>query len=197
MKLAKKLGIGAAGILIGLAGIGLPNAAQALVFNFTYDDFNYDGFRSANITITTTDTTNAFGQYTITGVSGTRTLGATTRTIIALLPPGGYGGNDNLWNPSSPFLTSSGFSFQLSGNASTANINLYYDSAIGSYREVSTAGNNLVDSSLDAPEGVPEPSDIGGLAILLGMGGLMVRKFKTSKKVTISTAESEKETLVS
>jgi len=42
MILAKNLGIATVGIFIGLAGVGLPSAAQALQFDFSYSDTGND-----------------------------------------------------------------------------------------------------------------------------------------------------------
>lgn len=199
MKLAKKLGMATVGVVISLAGVGLPSAAQALVFTFSYSAGA--GFLSASGTLTTTDLDPVTNKYTVIGISGTRTLdegaGPVTSTINSLLAPGTYGGNDNLLNASSPFFSADGISFTV--GASNESVNLFYQSSISRYREVtdSLGSVNTTTFVITQQASVPEPSDIGGLAILLGMGGLMVRKFKTSQKTTNFTAEQKKETLVS
>lgn len=196
MKLAKKLAIASVGVAIGFAGIGLPSAAQALVFRFNYN--NGTNLSSEGYLITD-DTPNGFGQYTITNVIGSRTLAGITESITGLIGVGGYQSNDNLLSPSQPFFTANGFAY----TTSSQSVNVKFNQFLGPVSPFISDTTNSNGSTLGIsnvtfqPQGVPEPSDIGGLALLLGMGGLMVRKFKSSQKVSISTAESKKETLVS
>lgn len=196
MKLAKKLAIASVGVIIGLAGVGLPSAAQALVFKFSYN--NGTNLSSEGYLITT-DTPNSSNQFTITNVIGSRTIGGATESITGLIGVGGYQSNDNLLNQSQPFFTANGFSYTTSSQNVNVRFNNIFGPGTAAISDTSTlnASNLAIANVTFQPEGVPEPSDIGGLALLVGMGGLMVRKFKSSQKVTISTAESKKETLVS
>jgi hypothetical protein len=196
MKLAKKLAIASVGVIIGLAGVGLPSAAQALVFRFSYN--NGTNLSSEGYLITT-DTPNGSNQFTITNVIGSRTIGGATQSITGLIGVGGYQSNDNLLNQSQPFFTANGFSYTTSSQNVNVRFNNIFGPGTAAITDESTLnGSNLATANVTfQPEGVPEPSDIGGLALLVGMGGLMVRKFKSSQKVTITTAESKKETLVS
>jgi hypothetical protein len=132
------------------------------------------------------------GYYTVTGITGTRNGSA----ITALLAQGSFWGNDNLFNPTAPYFTYDGVAFKVDNQ----NVSLYsYTNPVLTISDFTANSGNLVDTEITFTAnaaGVPEPSDIGGLAILLSMGGLMIRKFKTSQKPTTFIAETRKETLV-
>ncbi|QIR39501.1 PEP-CTERM sorting domain-containing protein [Tolypothrix sp. PCC 7910] len=179
MRWAKKLGIATFGLAIGLAGVGLPSAAQALVFDFSYTA----GSNTASGTLTTNDTPDGSGYYIIQGITGFRN----TEAITGVVSTNGYTNNNNLFNPTAPYFTGEGFSYTVASGSVNIRAGLEFDPSFTS----------KIVSDFTASAGAPEPSDIGGLAILLGIGGLMVRKFKSSQKSTTFIAETKAKTLVS
>lgn len=180
MELVKKLGVATASAVIGLTSVGASSSAQAAqLFDFQYSFPSYEENGtpiSASGILTTTDLDPINNNYTITGISGTRTAQGITETIIGLLSPGTYGVNDNLLNPSQPFLTTNGFSYLVSGNGEdgNGNVNVFYSSFSEGYSELSSDvdyGNFSINL-----RSVPEPNAVGGSLIALGFGWWMKRK---------------------
>ena len=101
--------------LCGLAVVALANTALATTFAFSYDfpSSGPGGYTdSGSGTLTTTyDPVN--NDYLITAVTGSTSHWG---TILALTPPRGFGGNDNLlFYPAQPYLDSNGITFKVAG----------------------------------------------------------------------------------
>jgi hypothetical protein len=117
--------------------------ATTFAFNFNYS-FPLNGV-PAQVTASGILTTGPFDpvamDYTITGITGSRTEAGVTDAIASLLPPGGFDGNDNLLFPTSPFLDGNGFSYVLAsgtgGNDGKGDVNVFYNSTVGAYTEAS------------------------------------------------------------
>jgi hypothetical protein len=117
--IAKKFRLGVA-VLALLAGS--VASANARLWSFSYDFGlpNLGADVTASGVLTTSDSLNPDGSYTITGITGTRTYNGEIEIITALIAPGGYAGNDNelFPFPHLPFsndLTDHGFSYSFSG----------------------------------------------------------------------------------
>jgi hypothetical protein len=180
MELVKKLGIATANAVVGLTIVGAYSTAQAAqLFDFQYSFPSYEANGtaiSASGTLTTTDLDPINNNYTITGISGTRTDQGIAETIIGLLSPGTYGVNDNLLNRSKPLLSKNGFSYLVSGSGEDGQgkVNVFYSSFSEGYSELSSDvdyGNFSIN-----PRPVPEPHTVGGSLIALGFGWWRKRK---------------------
>jgi hypothetical protein len=159
-------------VALSLCGVfGRAQPAEATLWNWSYTG---GGF-AASGTITTSDTPNADGFFSITGISGSRNGEA----IVSLQPTGtAIPGNegfpvDNLLTTETPQLTSSGFGYQLAdgtfGNVFFADflspqtyLEFFSDPALGTHTELPI--------TFDAT--VPEPA--GLLPMLVGLFGLFV-----------------------
>jgi hypothetical protein len=144
--------------------------AGSLTWDFSYTISNGTDTSSVSMgTLTTTSVTNADGQYTITGISGTFSLNASSTPITGLLPPGSLGNNDNLLSPTSPHLTHlgvtyaidpiSGFGRQLDA-VNTFTNNSTYVNALGVQGSsfVNEIDGNTVSEFHLSLSSVPEPS---------------------------------------
>lgn len=89
-------------------------AAEAGSLMFSY---YYTGAGTASAGFLTTTDTLVAGNYTILGIQGLRN----TEVISGLVPAGGFAFNDNLLNPSAPYLTPGGTSYTAGG----ASYNIY------------------------------------------------------------------------
>ena len=179
MKLVTKLGIATASAVIGITSVGAFSAAQAVqLFDFQYSFPSYDGNStiSARGTLTTDDLDPIKNNYTITGITGTRTAQGITETIIGLLSPSTYGTNDNLLNASTPLLTQNGFSYLVSGSGEdgNGNVNVFYSSFDEGYSEFSSNVDYGTFSVIPRP--VPEPYTLSGSLVALGFGWWTKRK---------------------
>ncbi|MCC5622563.1 PEP-CTERM sorting domain-containing protein [Nostoc sp. CHAB 5715] len=180
MKLVKKLGIAIASAVIGITSVGTSSAAQAVqLFDFQYSFPSYEANGTgiwANGIFTTTDLDPIKNNYTITGITGTRTIQGITETIIGLLSPGTYGINDNLLNASTPLLTQNGFAYLVSGSGEdgNGNVNVFYSSFNEGYSELSSDVDYGRFSVVPRP--VPEPYTVGGSLAALGFGWWTKRK---------------------
>ncbi|WP_375468228.1 PEP-CTERM sorting domain-containing protein [uncultured Nostoc sp.] len=180
MKLVKKLGIATASAVISITGVGASSAAQAVqLFDFQYSFPSYEANGTAISTIgtlTTTDLDPVKNNYTITGITGTRTVKGITERIIGLLSPGTYGINDNLLNASPPLLTQNGFAYLVSGSGEdgNGNVNVFYSSFNEAYSEFSSDVDYGSFSVIPRP--VPEPYTVGGSLVALGFGWWTKRK---------------------
>jgi len=179
MKLVAKLGNAAASAVIGITVVSVSSAAQAVqLFDFQYSFPSYEGNStiSASGILTTNDLDPVKNNYTITGITGTRTAQGITETIIGLLSPFTYGINDNLLNASTPLLTQNGFSYLVSGTGEdgNGNVNVFYSSFDEGYSELSS---NVDYGSFSAiPRPVPEPYTVSGSLLALGFGWWTKRK---------------------
>ncbi|MEH2060385.1 MAG: PEP-CTERM sorting domain-containing protein [Nostoc sp.] len=180
MKLVKNLGIATASAVIGITSVSGSSPAQAVqLFDFQYSFPSYQANGtaiSANGTLTTTDLDPIKNNYTITAITGTRTVQGITDKIIGLLSPGTYGINDNLLNASTPLLTQNGFSYLVSGSGEdgNGNVNVFYSSLNEGYSEFSSDVD--YGSFSVVPRPVPEPYTVSGSLIALGFGWWMKRK---------------------
>ncbi|MBC6430292.1 PEP-CTERM sorting domain-containing protein [Nostoc sp. HG1] len=180
MKLVKKLGIATASAVISITGVGASSTAQAVqLFDFQYSFPSYEANGtgiSASGTLTTTDLDPIKNNYTITGITGTRTIQGISETIIGILSPGTYGINDNLLNASTPMLSQNGFSYLVSGSGEdrNGNVNVFYSSFNEGYSELSSDVD--YGSFSVVPRPVPEPYTVSGSLVALGFGWWMKRK---------------------
>ncbi|MFN6488230.1 MULTISPECIES: PEP-CTERM sorting domain-containing protein [unclassified Nostoc] len=179
MKLVAKLGIATASAITGITVVSVSSAAQAVqLFDFQYSFPSYEGNStiSASGTLTTTDLDPIKNNYTITGITGTRTVQGISNQIIGLLSPGTYGINDNLLNASTPLLTKNGFSYLVSGSGEdgNGNVNVFYSSFDEGYSELSS--NVDYGSFSVIPRPVPEPYTLSGSLLALGFGWWTKRK---------------------
>ncbi len=142
--------------------LGICPALMAGQFDFTYSSPapGIPGGVTASGVLTTTAFDPVAMDYTIIGVTGTRTIGGVNDTIASLLAPGAFGGNDNLLFPGSPFLNSNGFSFSLAtgaGDDGNGNVNVFYNPSQGAYTENSSAVGfgTFTITPITVPEPVP------------------------------------------
>ena len=91
-------------LVLGAAlAVVAPVVHAALLWNFSLSG----GGLSASGVLSTTDVANGAGFYTVTGINGT----IDGDPITALLPPGTFLANDNLFRPLAPQFTNAGVSF--------------------------------------------------------------------------------------
>jgi hypothetical protein len=164
-------------VALSFCGVfGKTLRAEATLWSWSYTG---DGF-AASGTITTSDTPNADGFFSITGISGSRNGEA----IVRLQPDGtAIPGNDgfpvdNLLRSETPELTSSGFGYQLAdgtfGNvfadflSPQTYLEFFSDPALGTHTELP-----IIFSAT-----VPEPA--GLLPMLVGLFGLSAILRRTS-----------------
>ena len=173
-----------AGVVLtnGLTVDGFTNLVQAAEFNYSYSG---KGVEASGV-LTTTDSRDANGYLTITGISGQRN-GA---TITALLPPGSFPNdvppfgvpNDNLFSPTQPFLSFNGFSYLVGVQPE----NVFYYQDAGQYAETDDPNGAPVNYRLLNKfdiQPVPEPDGLGGLSVaFLGSMWLLKKKLTPSAK---------------
>ena len=180
MKLSKQLSMATIMTFGVVTSICIPPTVQAAqLFNFQYSFPSYDGDGtsiSASGILITTDLDPLNNNYTITGISGTRTAQGITEAIIGLLPPGTYGNNDNLLNASQPLLTINGFSYLVAGGGEDGqgNVNVLYSSFFEGYSEF--ASDVDFGSFSVTPHSVPEPNTVFSLLLTLGFCSRIKRK---------------------
>ncbi len=178
-------------VALGIAGLAVLqqiNSVQARTWNWSYS--SSDSLIDAAGAFTTTDTTDALGYYTITGITGTRnginisSLVPTTQTV-----GGSYNQPiDNLISVNQPQLTFNGFGYKLENDITDTIYNPYFSTNTGSvYREYNSPNNGAVDSfpgSAIPPQiffnatPVPENFSFAPLAIVplvIGLRGLKKR----------------------
>jgi hypothetical protein len=173
--LLKRFGpVAVALVLIGVAA----GPAKADIWNFSYSFAVTGGPNvTASGTITTSNTTNPDGSYTITGITGTRTFNGETDTITGLVPVvPGFSGNDNELFRNSPYLDFNGFSFYISsstnGDSGTNMVNVYYNGGgPSSYTESYGGVVQYGPFNLSDPPAAPEPST-SIPTVIVGLMGL-------------------------
>ena len=140
----------------------LLGCAQSL-YAQTYFDFTCTGCGGTSASGELTTSLVSGDTYLVTALSGTQ--GGDPMT---LLPPNGYGGNDNEVNSAPPFLDISGLSFMVG----TTDYNIYFN---GGYVEC----NSVDDGVCEAGAGIPvsfalTPTPESGTLILFGSGLLVL-----------------------
>jgi hypothetical protein len=175
-------------VTLCLCGLfGGTQRAEAALWTWSYTGAGF----AASGTITTSDTPNVDGFYSITGISGSRN----GKAIVSLLPAGtAVPGNegfpvDNLLATQAPELTSSGFGYQLAdgtfGNTFFADflspqtyLEFFSDPALGTHTELPVTFNATV----------PEPA--GLLPMLTGLFGLCVILRRSAGKSRVPASSS-------
>jgi hypothetical protein len=157
------------GLVRLFAVLFLLGCAQSL-YAQTYFDFTCGGCGGSSASGVLTTSLVSGDTYLVTALSGSQ--GGDTMT---LLPPGGYGGNDNDVFSAAPFLDGSGLSFSVL--LGSIDYNLYFDSGTGGYMEC----NNVDDGVCETGSGIPvtfaltpAPSPESGTLILFGSGLLVL-----------------------
>ncbi|MEH1889899.1 MAG: PEP-CTERM sorting domain-containing protein [Nostoc sp.] len=175
-----------AGVVLttGLTVDGSANPVQAAQFNYSYSG---EGIEASGV-LTTTNSSDANGYLTITGIKGQRN----GETITALLPPGSFpiaAPNDNLFSPTKPFLNFNGFSYLVGAKSE----NVFYFEDKGRYGE--TDDPNIATNPANARllnkfnvQAVSEPSNVGGLIVVL-LGGIWLLKKKSATSAKHELAE--------
>lgn len=174
---------------VALAATCLASPAAAATFLFTFDD---QGANDLDVTgtLTTEDVPQAGGGFLITGISGS----ADGFGGIALIPPSGFAGNDNLLFPGSdPLLSGSGFSFSAGGLLG----NIFYSSDLSTYLLFGSANDTtgllgfgtfsitpVTDPGVPA---VPEPGTWALMLLGFGFVGAAMRRQRRAN-VTVSYA---------
>lgn len=132
--------------------------ASSVTFDFSFSGTGISGSGSLTATLVSGN------QYLVTAISGMQ-----NGSVMTLLAPGGFAGNDNHIFSSQPYLDLAGLAFSLSG--ATTDYNIYYNPGTGTYLECNSlspctngVGTKLTFGSLT--EVTPEP----GSLILLGSG---------------------------
>jgi hypothetical protein len=168
-----------------LAALAVPNAAQALTWNWSFATFDASQFASG--TFTTAGVTPISGTtYQITGISGTYNRGGTSYQIVDLKTDEV---NQFQWNgtPLSPISTDnfSPIGFNLTGNYVTID---YRDTLVFGYNPVTTqfttfAGSDAaISSSLLAPV-IPPSAAVPGPLPLMGAGAAFVWSRRLRRRV--------------
>lgn len=191
MKLSQKLAVATTGVALSFVAVGTKpaHAQNAFDFQYSFPGFGASGTPvSATGILNTTDLDPATNAFTITGISGTRTVSGVTESIIGLLAPGSFGGNDNLLFASQPFLSNNGVSFFVAG---AGNVNVFFSSDENAYTEFNRRvgyGNFTVTPRNATP--VPGPEFSPALSFLaLGAWGTMAhlkRKKQKALKVAVT-----------
>ena len=159
-----------------LGALALPAAAHASTFTVTGSG---DGVSGTGV-LTATD--NGNGSFSITGLSAPGS-GITP----ALLAPGTFNANDNLFFPAAATLVDSkGFAFQATQGNTTFKIDIFSPSA-GTYAAAYLDNDGLsltipvTMSLVTTPPAVPEPSSL----MLLGTGIAGVAAFMRRKLIAV------------
>jgi hypothetical protein len=155
------------GLVRLFAVLFLLGCAQSL-YAQTYFDFTCTGCGGSSASGVLTTTLVSGDTYLVTGLSGSQ--GGDTMT---LLPPGGYGGNDNDVFSTAPFLDVAGLSF--STLLGTVDYNLYYNSGTGGYMECNNVDNGVCEAGTGIPVSFAlTPTPESGTLILFGSGLLVL-----------------------
>jgi hypothetical protein len=145
----------------------LLGCAQSL-YAQTYFDFTCGGCGGSSASGVLTTTLVSGDTYLVTALSGSQGGDAMT-----LLPPGGYGGNDNEVFSAAPFLDGAGLSFSVL--LGSVDYNLYYDSGTGGYLECNNVDNGVCETGSGIPVSFAlTPTPESGTLILFGSGLLVL-----------------------
>jgi len=144
----------------------------------TYFDFTCTGCGGSSASGILTTSLVSGDTYLVTALSGTQAGDAMT-----LLPPDGYGGNDNIVSSVSPFLDGAGLSFSILAGSLDYNIYAYGDGWLecNSHDEtVCFPGQGSAVTFALTPAPSPEPGTLVlfGSGLLL-LGGILRRKLST------------------
>lgn len=172
--------------LVGVLVLAATSARADQTFTFSYSfpgSGNTPTPVSGNGLLTTTDLDAMTNAYTILGISGTRNFNGTQQTITGLIPPGNFGGNDNLLFTTAPLLDSGGFSFSVNGTGNSGSqVNVLYLSHSIYTENSSNVGLGSFTATNVTGAAVPEP---GSVALLVGLGisgaGFLSRRRSTRK----------------
>lgn len=143
-----------------------PNfSISAVTPSPVYFAFNYliPGAGATPMNVSASGILTAFNtdanSYLVSGISGSWN-GA---SILSLLSPGTFGGNDNLLFGANPHLTGNGLSFAVNGvgDDGTGNVNVYYSGTEASYTESSENVGFTQDFNLSQTlSQTPEPASV-------------------------------------
>lgn len=145
-------------------------SAQADSINFTYT-IPGNGTTTVAVSASGTFTTSAFDplnqDWTITGITGTRTFDGITQDITGLVAPGGFNQNNNLLYLNAPQVDLNGFSFLVdgAGDDGLGHVNFFFSKNQSAYTE---AADNVGFGtfSISPTVGTPEPASLA----LVGLG---------------------------
>ena len=167
------------------AACGLcADRANANTFSFSYQLGNENFGVSASGTLTTTDTP-INGAYTITGITGSRTVSFegtpdATQAITGLLQPDTAYGSTDLLYTDAPYLDDSGFTYTLQsgsvGDDFNGDVNFSYFN--GAYQEPIEGLAHSGSFTLTSASDTPEPASFGLLAsaVLAALGFCITRR---------------------
>jgi hypothetical protein len=159
------------------ASVAFAGTAQAAVYNLSYTS----GGTSFIGTVTTTNTADANGFYTVTGLSGTRGGVAVTLLAPGAFPTNGFP-NDNLFKPTGAFFSDNGISY----SAGSTYYNIYagaLECRSAALTSCTAGANNAVTGltvSL-ASAAVPEPATWAMMMLGFGAMGAALRSRRQAR----------------
>jgi hypothetical protein len=176
-----------------LVSAALPSRSHAdTVFNFNYlipatPDEQAQGYVSISAMGTLTATLDpGSGDYVVTDITGTRTVGGVLTNITGLLPPNAYF-NSNVLYPAPPLLDFYGISFAVDNAAlsddGAGDVNIYFDAISRLYAEpyFAVAEEGTFNASMAASTAeTPEPSTTLLIGLLAG-ASFLFRKRRQSR----------------
>lgn len=162
--------------------VACTGVASATVLDFSYTIPAGQGLvaTSASGTLTVGAYNSVDHDYTITGITGTRTYAGNTQNITGLIGPGGFNSNDNLLFVNAPYLDNLGLSFTVAGagDDTHGDVSVYYSTSQTAYTE-DKDNIGYGTFTVTPASGVPEP---GTMALLgLGLGAIALIRRKASR----------------